>query len=230
MPWTANWFSVAIRSPPRRTPGRADAGKATPWTARSRPFFGSSSASLTGWPDSSRMHPTPTSRETRMTEFDYVIVGAGSAGCVLANRLAEDPDVKVCLLEAGPPDTAEEIHLHRGSSRSRPASTTGRSRAIRSPALGTAEVSSRGAARWAAPRRSTRWCTSAATAPTTTAGRRWASTAGGGTTCSRTSSRPRTTSAAPPSCTARAARCGSARAARAIAPARRSSRPGSRRG
>ena len=42
--------------------------------------------------------------------YDYVIVGAGSAGCVLAARLTEDPDVKVALIEAGGKDTAPEIH------------------------------------------------------------------------------------------------------------------------
>jgi choline dehydrogenase len=42
---------------------------------------------------------------------DYVIVGAGSAGCVLAARLTEDPDVSVCLVEAGPPDASELIHI-----------------------------------------------------------------------------------------------------------------------
>ena len=43
--------------------------------------------------------------------FDYVVVGAGSAGCVLAARLSEDPDVRVALLEAGGEDTAPEIRI-----------------------------------------------------------------------------------------------------------------------
>jgi choline dehydrogenase-like flavoprotein len=49
-----------------------------------------------------------------LLQFDYVIVGAGSAGCVLAGRLSEDPDVSVCLLEAGGPDTSALIHAPLG--------------------------------------------------------------------------------------------------------------------
>src|SRR6185437_5197870 len=43
--------------------------------------------------------------------FDYVIVGAGTAGCVLANRLSEDRAIRVCLIEAGPKDSHPFIHV-----------------------------------------------------------------------------------------------------------------------
>ncbi|MGD9804978.1 MAG: GMC family oxidoreductase [Hyphomicrobiaceae bacterium] len=49
-----------------------------------------------------------------METFDYVIVGAGSAGCVLANRLTADGITSVCLLEAGPPDWLPWIHIPAG--------------------------------------------------------------------------------------------------------------------
>jgi choline dehydrogenase-like flavoprotein len=51
------------------------------------------------------------------TEFDYVIVGAGSSGCVLANRLSAGPDCTVGLVEAGPRDSSLWIHLPIGYGR-----------------------------------------------------------------------------------------------------------------
>ncbi len=46
--------------------------------------------------------------------FDYIIIGGGSAGCVLAGRLSADPAVRVCLLEAGPADSSVLIHCPAG--------------------------------------------------------------------------------------------------------------------
>ena len=47
-------------------------------------------------------------------KFDYVIVGAGAAGCVLAYRLSENPDCQVALIEAGPKDSHPFIHMPKG--------------------------------------------------------------------------------------------------------------------
>lgn len=88
------------------------------------------------------------------SQWDYVIVGAGSAGCVLADRLSADGTTQVLLIEAGTgtPETRPEVQVPILFPASSAATWTGTSPPRRSPAWPTGPYRSRAAKRSAAPR------------------------------------------------------------------------------
>src|SRR5690606_8459855 len=101
-------------------PGRSSPPAPAPPRWRSRPAILSSpiSGCSAGFPPASAPDPTGSTAMTAQhpgaDSFDYVIIGSGAAGSVLANRLTEDGTTTVCVLEAGPPDRNPFIHIPAG--------------------------------------------------------------------------------------------------------------------
>ena len=125
-----------------------------------------------------------------MDTFDYVIVGAGSAGSVLANRLSADGRTTVCVLEAGPSDWLPWIHIPAGFIKTfyHPKVNWLYSMEPSEPGPAAGASTRRAAKRSAARRRSTATSTIAASAWTSTPGRSSAIAAGAMPTCCPTSS------------------------------------------
>ena len=88
---------------------------------------------------------------------DYIIIGGGSAGCVLAARLTEDPSVRVALIEAGPPDSSVLIHCPAGLALlAKNGQANWAFETVRNRGSAAGVATSRAARCWAAPAPSTR--------------------------------------------------------------------------
>ena len=133
-------------------------------------------------------HREPRTGDERdvVERFDYVVVGAGTAGCVVAGRLSENPDVRVLVVEAGSAERTRAMTVpHAWPENFGSAADWGE---FTTPQAGAGPVAytarpSLGRVRL----RSTRWRTCAGIARSTTAGPRTGRPAGGSRTCCRTS-------------------------------------------
>lgn len=125
-------------------------------------------------------------------KYDYIIIGAGSAGCVLANRLSEDPDTSVLVLEFGGSDRSVVIQMP--SAFSIPMNTkkyNWRYETEPEPYLNGRRIHCPRGKVLGAHRRSMAWSTSVATPMTLTSGSRSAHRAGATAIACRTSNGPR---------------------------------------